>query len=205
MSGPPRDVRELVGDDVPDDELSRLARVHELLLQAGPPPELPPALADAPPAPEARLFALPERRRRSLLGVAAAALLAAFFVGYAIGNLRGGGFEAAATAPPMVGIGPARQARAQIELGSARADGNWGLRLRVRGLPPLAPGAYYTLYLSRGDRPLAPCGTFRVGSDGVATVEMNVGYDRGSFSGWVVTRELPWARRPGDVVMVTRA
>ena len=43
MSGP--DFDELVGgDDLPGPERERLQRVHELLVAAGPPPELPPEL-----------------------------------------------------------------------------------------------------------------------------------------------------------------
>ena len=39
------DFRELVGD-LPDEERARLERVHDLLIAAGPPPELPPALVE---------------------------------------------------------------------------------------------------------------------------------------------------------------
>src|SRR5947207_1389298 len=40
--------RELVGDEGTPEELERLRRVHELLVAAGPPPELPQSLAHAP-------------------------------------------------------------------------------------------------------------------------------------------------------------
>ena len=49
-----RDFDELVGaDGLAPEEQARLRRVHEMLLQAGPPPELPAALPGAPPTPDA--------------------------------------------------------------------------------------------------------------------------------------------------------
>ena len=42
-SGP--DFDELIGNELEGDERERLLRVHELLIAAGPPPELPPELA----------------------------------------------------------------------------------------------------------------------------------------------------------------
>ena len=45
MRGPEFD--DLVGD-VPADERERLLRVHEMLVQAGPPPEIPPELERPP-------------------------------------------------------------------------------------------------------------------------------------------------------------
>ena len=47
------DFRELVGD-LPDEERARLERVHDLLIAAGPPPELPPALVEPDPRPARR-------------------------------------------------------------------------------------------------------------------------------------------------------
>ena len=45
MTGKP-DFRDLVGEDLTPEERDRLEHVHELLIAAGPPPELPPALAE---------------------------------------------------------------------------------------------------------------------------------------------------------------
>ncbi len=77
------DFRELVGDDLPDEERARLERVHELLVAAGPPPELPPALVepdleprDLDPRDESVKF-LPRRRAGFVLGIAAAVGVAA--------------------------------------------------------------------------------------------------------------------------------
>ena len=74
MSIPP-DFDELVGGDLPDGERARLRQAHDALLAAGPPPELPPTLAHAPD-PEPRVSFLPQRRRFTLIGLAAALALA---------------------------------------------------------------------------------------------------------------------------------
>jgi hypothetical protein len=200
---PPRDVRDLVGDDVPGDELERLARVHNLILQAGPPPELPPSLARPPAEREGALIPFLARRRSTLVGLVAAAVLAAFAIGYVVGG-RTTDFEAVAEAPPMVGVGPERDARATIALGAVDDVGNWTLELQVSGLAELPPQDYYSLYLSRKGEPIARCGTFRVG-DGTTTVQMVVGYDRTRFDGWALAREKPRGEHPGPVVMVTRS
>ena len=54
----PPDFDELIGDDVDDLERARLRRVHDLLVAAGPPADMPAALA-APP-----VVGLRRRRRR---------------------------------------------------------------------------------------------------------------------------------------------
>ena len=51
----PPDFHDLVGDDLRPRSSARLERVHDLLIEAGPPPELPPSLAETP---------RPRRRRR---------------------------------------------------------------------------------------------------------------------------------------------
>ena len=48
MSRPP-DFDELVGNVEEPDERERLRRVHELLVEAGPPPDLSPALSSIEP------------------------------------------------------------------------------------------------------------------------------------------------------------
>ena len=54
MSGPNFD--DLVDQGLDLEERARLLRVHELLIAAGPPPELPPSLASPPPEPKATLI-----------------------------------------------------------------------------------------------------------------------------------------------------
>ena len=70
VSGPPN-FDELIGPDLPPDERERLRRVHELLVAAGPPPEMPRAARFAPgaraPASSGRGAA--DRRRARACGV----------------------------------------------------------------------------------------------------------------------------------------
>src|SRR4029453_13920179 len=77
----------LVGHDVPDEERERLRRAHELLVQAGPPPELSPEL-ESVPWPGGSQWPLAVRRagpaRKLLLAATIATLaLIAFFIGRA--------------------------------------------------------------------------------------------------------------------------
>jgi len=176
------DFDELVGrDDLDPAEAARLERVHRLLLEAGPPAELPPELAATPDAPRARVIGLPRRRAAAAAVLAAALAAAAFGGGYLVGH-DGSGFEAQGRTITMQGRG-ARLA--SIRLGPADASGNWPLVLRVRGLPELPAGGYYELLLTR-DGELGPtCGTFRV-HGGVTEVQLNAPYKLRSWDGWVV-------------------
>ena len=47
MSDSPK-FQDLVGEGLPPTERERLERVHEMLIEAGPPPELPPELEEVP-------------------------------------------------------------------------------------------------------------------------------------------------------------
>ena len=47
MSDTP-EFRDLVGEGLPPGERERLERVHKMLIEAGPPPELPPELQEVP-------------------------------------------------------------------------------------------------------------------------------------------------------------
>ena len=54
------DFRDIVGTEgLEPDEEARLRRVHDLLVQAGPPPDLPPALERTPEAAEAEIVQFP--------------------------------------------------------------------------------------------------------------------------------------------------
>ena len=78
--------RELVGDDLTPEERARLERVHELLVAAGPPPELPPALAEPPGESRPSPMGLPRRRAGAILALAAAIALVAFIGGFVAGK-----------------------------------------------------------------------------------------------------------------------
>ncbi len=81
---------ELVGTETTGAERERLQHVHELLLEAGPPPELSPELEAGPNL----KMTVGKRRRvvkqRAMLLLAAAVALSLIFLGgYAVGNQRG--------------------------------------------------------------------------------------------------------------------
>ena len=83
------DFNQLVGDDLPEEERARLERVHELLLEAGPPPELPPALLEPALDPRERnVDFLPRRRAGLVLGIAAAIGVTAFLGGFLAGRQK---------------------------------------------------------------------------------------------------------------------
>ena len=85
---------DIVGTEgLSSDEEAKLRRVHELLVAAGPPPDLSPDLSLPPvPAEEAdppEVAYLLRRRRGRVLVLALAATLAAFLGGYAFGHSKG--------------------------------------------------------------------------------------------------------------------
>src|SRR5260221_5885014 len=154
------DFDELVGSDLPEEERERLLRAHELLLAAGPMPELPPDL-EQPREPElAEVVPFFNQRRSAVYATAAAAIaLVAFGGGYLAGH-RGGGFTAAHTIR-MHGTAAAPDALASVQIGKADSEGNWPMLVKVSNLPQLPPGGYYTIWLTRHGKAIAPCGTFR--------------------------------------------
>ena len=189
MTQPP-EFDDLLGGDVPAEERARLRRVHDLLVGAGPPPDLPPVLAQPPTSAPTReeVAFLPRRRIGALLSLAAALALVAFLGGFLAGRREG--FESAYTVR-MHGTAAARGASASIEIGHLEKSGNWPLRLEVRKLKPLGPGGYYEMWLTRGGRRVGTCGTFRITGER-AEVRLNAPYKLGRGVGWLVT-----ARRPG--------
>jgi hypothetical protein len=184
--------RELIDDDLTPAEEARLRHVHDLLVQAGPPPELPPSLAEAPSGQRrGELVGLPRRRALAGLLLAAALAAAAFGGGYLAGHHgSGSGFSTALTLP-MHGTSAAPSATAALELAKPEKSGNVPVRMVVQGLPKLKKG-YYELYLTRGSRTVASCGTFTV--QGTQTVvRLNAPYllPRGAHPGWIVVVHAP--------------
>jgi Anti-sigma-K factor rskA len=196
---------ELVGgDDLTPEEEARLRRVHDLLVQAGPPPDLPPELERPTRPPEAEIvqFPLLPRRRWALAVVAAVALLlVAFAGGYLVGHSKPGTFDALRVVP-MHGA----NALAVLRVGHSDSVGNWPMVLEVNGLPQQSErDAYYELWLTKHGKPTLPCGSFRAAKR-TTTVRLSVPYSLRGFDGWVITRESPHDRGhpgPGPVILTT--
>jgi hypothetical protein len=201
------DFRELVGEDLPPAEEERLQGVHELLLEAGPLPELPPSLVAPPVEPSERrapesegvFQLLPRRRVGTALALAAAIALIAFFGGYLAGY-RNHGFTAQATVPmhSVAGV----DASAEIKIGKRGEDGNWPLQLEATGLPQLKKGGYYEMFLTRGKKRFT-CGTFAGAGDKKISVRLTIPYDLHRGDGWVVTAEQTEGPHPGRTVLTT--
>ena len=197
---------ELIGTEETGAERERLRHAHELLLQAGPPPELPPSLQKAP---NFGVFSLHHRRvvkRRSLVLLAAALSIAVVFVaGYAVGNNRGGSSTAKGETPRLLaltGTQAAPNARATLAVWHAR-NGNWPMRLSVVGLPKLPGHTYYEVYLVRNGKPWGQCGAFRIArsSPDTLTLTFNAPYSLQKGDSWVVTRPNPSGAEPGKTVL----
>jgi hypothetical protein len=198
------DFDELVGDDLGDEERERLERVHALLVEVGPPPELSPELA-AGPNPFITLRAgrqRPRKRRAMLLLAATLALAAVFFGGYAAGNgAQGDESFTGARVIKLRATAAAPAALASLVIGKADRGGNWPMRLVADKLPPLPERGYYEVFLTRHGKPVAPCGSFVIhGGRGVAY--LNAPYEL-EGAGWVVTIQRAGDRVPGRVVLST--
>ena len=195
------DFDELVGLDVEQDERERLRRVHELLLEAGPPAELSPELEAGPTL--AMMLGGRQRhmRRRMMLLAATVALLAlAFLGGYLAGN-RGGGLASARTLR-LAGTSVDPSALASLRIEPADAAGNWPMQLNVTGLPKMPAHGYYAVFLVRNGKIYAPCGTFVVaGAEHGTSVHLNAPYELQHGDSWVITKQMPGNHEPGPIVL----
>jgi anti-sigma-K factor RskA len=195
------DIVDVVGLDPAEED--RLRRVHELLVAAGPPPELPaglerpadPHTAQPPEVPV--LF-----RRRRMVGALAllAAALAAFGGGYLAGHSHAK--QAAFVAERDVPMHGSAGGSAVIHIAKEDSVGNWPMLVDVNGLPrQQARDAYYELWLTKDGKPAVPCGSFRVHGQ-TTTVRLSVPYSFRGYDGWVVTAQ-PNDRKVGPVVLTT--
>jgi hypothetical protein len=177
------DFDELVGTDLPAEERERLLRVHDLLVAAGPPPDYAP---EAPPVPgEATIVRFPRPKRFALVAVAAALAVALFGAGFLVGDRNSGPERTVA----MAGTAQASAASASLELFPVDEAGNWPMKLEVKGLMPATNGRAYELWLAKGGRLAALCGSFRAQPDGTARVPMNAPYKLSDFDSWVIVEE----------------
>ena len=198
------DFRDLVDTTglAPEEE-ARLRRAHELLVQAGPPPDLPPALETPPThAAEAEILQFPllPRRRFALVAVAAATLaLIAFGGGYFLGHSKSK--PSAFKTERVVAMHGRGEALAVLRLAAADSVGNWPMEMEVSGLPKQPQrAAYYELWLTKNGKAVAPCGTFRVHGK-KTTVRFTVPYDFRRYDGWIVTSQSRDEAPLGPVVL----
>ena len=181
-------------------EQERLRRVHELLLEAGPPPTLSTSLTELPAeVARPRVIAFPARRRLAAgLAFAAALAAAAFGGGYLLGNGGGGGAFSTVRVAAMTG----RNALGAVTVGAADTNGNWPIKFRTTGLPKLAgKDSYYELFVAHQGRPGFPCGGFKVHGPGATSVTFTVPYEVTSTTRWVLTAVDPTDHWPGRVVL----
>lgn len=187
------------GDDLSPDEEARLRRVHDLLVQAGPPPDLPPELERPPTAADAEVVQFPlfpRRRWAAALVVAATLVAVAFGGGYLAGHSKTTGFHTLRAVPLHGATG-----LAVLRLAPKDSAGNWPMELEVTNLPQQRT-EYYELWLTRNGKPVAPCGYFRVHGR-TTTVRFSVPYNFKKFDGWVITAQGTRENGPGRVVLTT--
>ena len=184
------DLRDLVGDDLDEQERARLERVHQMLVFAGPPPELPPALLEPDAEPTGHhQEGLPRRRVGTLIAIAAAIVVVAFLGGYLYGGHGASGKFVSLGTISMHGTRAVPNASATIDVGERDSSGNWPLKLVVHNLPALPNRSYYEMFLTKAGKPVASCGTFSSG-DKTVTVRLNAPYNSRRYDGWVVTRQV---------------
>ena len=184
MSGRDPDFEELVGSDLEPAERERLLRIHDLLVAAGPPPEL---WLGARERAGVQARAIPRRGRATMLALAAALGVIVFALGFLVGDRLGGpGTDFTVV---MSGTGAGAGSNAVLEIFDIDQAGNWPMELRVTGLKPAPSGRTYELWLTRGRSLTALCGSFLAEPDGTTVVPMNAPFRLKDFDGWVVVEQ----------------
>jgi hypothetical protein len=202
------DFDELVSGDLEPGERERLQSVHELLLAAGPPPELPPSLVHPPGAREREAVVrvlprgVPRRRLAASLVLAAALTLAAFGVGFLVGDREDAATATAAGLVKMVGTEAAPGAVASLRLFEPDEAGNRVIEMTIRGLDELQAPDYYELGLMRDGEVTAQCGTFNVEGD-KTVVSFTVPYEWNRFEGWGIVAHYPARDRESPLLLTT--
>ena len=184
------DFRDLVGDDLSQEERAKLEGVDRLLRSVpAPPSEVPGSLDRAVD----RIGT--ERRqwtpRRLAAALALGVTLAALFFG--VGRWTTGGEPHYRESIQMKPAASNPRASGLIKLGDREANGNWKLRLQVDGLPELGGDGYYVLWLAKDGKYAATCGTFKV--RGETTIDMTVSYRLSEYDAWVISEardDAPW-------------
>jgi len=205
----PPDFREFVGEDLPPDEAARLRRVHDLLVAAGPPPELSPALERTPAPPAATITRLVARRWKATALLAAAVAVAAFGVGYlagSSGNGNGGSSEAFAAqhVVRLHGSGAMRDATVVVRLGKRDSTGNVPMAVTAEGLPHRPAGQFYYLYMTKGGKRIVVCASFNVdGGNKETNLSFVVAYPLKPFDGFAVTQWRPQGQQGQERQIMT--
>lgn len=194
---------ELVDDETTGAEREQLRHVHDLLLRAGPPPELPPELEAGPNLQMTIVRKRQRAKKRGMLLLAAALVAVLVFIGgYAAGNgqkgSRGGNLVKTLK---LKGTAVAPNAKASLEVWHPK-DGNWPMTLSVVGLDQLPSRRYYEVYVVRGGKILGSCGVFRVNQTrNPVVVTLNAPYPLQKGDTWVVTRQGAGGVEPGQTVL----
>lgn len=197
---------ELIGAETTGAERQRLQHVHELLLEAGPPPEVSPELERGP---NLKMTVGKRRRvvrqRAMLLLAAAIAVSLVFLGGYVV---AGGGSSSSRQVRPVFaqalqGTALVPHAAGTLEVWDSSA-GNWPMTLKITGLPQLPQDKYYEVYLVRDGKTWGSCGAFRVTrsrSSDVVKVTLTAPYTLRKGDSWVVTRPGRGGAEPGRTVL----
>ena len=194
---------------VSPEDRARMLRMHELLVSAGPPADLPSELATpldvTSPADGggAEVIAFPRRRRTAAaISIAAAVAVACFSGGYVLANQAH--HSSSLHAIRVVGLSGEQNSLASLKVGAADPNGNWPMQLTVKGLPELhGTDSHYLLMLTHNGKPTWVCGMFKVGEDGATTVAFSVPYRITGQTKWAVTEMTDGLKFPGHVVMTT--
>ena len=186
----------LVGEEPEGAERERLRTVHDLLVEAGPPPELTPHIAAGPTLNMTlgRVRTLAKSRRRVIVPAVAAAVLLALILGLSLG----GGGEGL-TAIPLKGTAAEPNAAGTLALLAATKN-TQPMVVNVHGLEP----GTYAVYLVHNGRSWEKCGTFKVTSlAGGRPATINSPYRARAGDTWVVTRPTATGRGAKVLVPVT--
>jgi hypothetical protein len=184
----PPELRDLLGDDPPEDEVERLRGVDALLRRVpGPPHEIPLSLTHA--VEQVPIEPARAPRRRMALALGFATLVAALAFG--AGRWSGGESFDEAWNAELVATADAPGAAAVVRVGERDEEtGNMELLVDVSGLPPLESDELYALWLVEDGEWAATCGYFSVG-EGETTVRMTVSYEISDFEAWAISTGHP--------------
>lgn len=151
-------------------------------IEPAPAPAETPRAAPAPPAPR------PRRVWQLRPALALAAVLAALVVGGGLGALLaddgGGGEPQGGPQLTLSALSPDSPAHGEVSMPTSDE-----MVLAVGDLPPSAAGQFYEVWLLGGDETL-PIASFRVGSDGTATVRVPLPADPTAYRYFDVSRQI---------------